>query len=661
MTNVTSVAATSELILLYRRMVTIRRCEEAVGRLFNDGLVHGTAHLSIGQEATPTAVCAELRDDDFLTTTYRGHGWALAKGVPLADFFAELFGRETGVCKGRGGSMHLCDMRVGLIGASGIVGGGLPAAVGSAYASQVLQTNAVSVASFGDGATNIGTFHESVNLAAVWRLPVVFVCENNLYGEFTPVGDTCLVEDLAERAAAYGISGHVVDGNDVEAVRTVAADAIARARAGEGPSLIEAKTYRHRGHSRNDPARYRPDGELEAWLERDPLVRARDALTAAGAWSDESERELLAEIDAEIAAAVDAAAAAPFPDPDMVTDHVYAAVAPEPAPRRALEARMLSYREALREGLAEALRRDPTVVVFGEDVAAAGGIFKVTEGLCEEFGSDRVRNTPISENVIVGAAIGAAAAGLRPVVEIMFADFLANAFDQLVNHAAKLSYMSGGQLHLPLVVRSAHGGGIGFAAQHSQAAASWLLPFPGLKVVAPATASDAKLLLQAAIRDPDPVLLLEHKALYAAKELVPADGAVPTIGTPLVRRSGSDVTVVALAGTVPKTLAAAESLAEEGIECEVVDLRGLVPLDDSVLLESIARTGRMLVVEEEPAQGGWANLVVSSVAQRAWSSLRSAPQVVSAAAAPVPYSPPLEAAYLPSVEEIVAAIRVLAG
>jgi pyruvate dehydrogenase E1 component alpha subunit len=178
----------------------------------------------------------------------------------------------------------------------------------------VLQTNAVSVASFGDGATNIGTFHESVNLAAVWRLPVVFVCENNLYGEFTPVGDTCLVEDLAERAAAYGISGHVVDGNDVEAVRTVAADAIARARAGEGPSLIEAKTYRHRGHSRNDPARYRPDGELEAWLERDPLVRARDALTAAGAWSDESERELLAEIDAEIAAAVDAAAAAPFPD-----------------------------------------------------------------------------------------------------------------------------------------------------------------------------------------------------------------------------------------------------------------------------------------------------------------------------------------------------------
>jgi pyruvate dehydrogenase E1 component beta subunit len=178
-------------------------------------------------------------------------------------------------------------------------------------------------------------------------------------------------------------------------------------------------------------------------------------------------------------------------------------------------------------------------------------------------------------------------------------------------------------------------------------------------VVAPATASDAKLLLQAAIRDPDPVLFLEHKALYATKELVPADGAVPTIGTPLVRRSGSDVTVVALAGTIPKTLAAAESLAEEGIECEVIDLRGLVPLDDSVLFESIARTGRMLVVEEEPAHGGWANLVVSSVAQRAWSSLRSAPQVVSAAAAPVPYSPPLEAAYLPSVEEILAAIRVL--
>ncbi len=653
----------AELAGLYRLIVTIRRCEEAVARLFNEGLVHGTAHLSIGQEAVPAAVCAELADSDYLTTTYRGHGWALAKGVRLVDFFAELFGRETGVCRGRGGSMHLCDMRVGLIGASGIVGGGLPAAVGSAYAAQVLGTDAVAVASFGDGATNIGTFHESVNLAAVWRLPVVFVCENNLYGEFTPARDTCLLEDLAERAGSYGIPGHVVDGNDVEAVRAVAAEAIARARAGGGPSLIEAKTYRHRGHSRNDPARYRPPEELEAWLARDPIVLTRTALIEAGVWSDEAERELVADVDREIAAAVDEASKAPFPAPGGLLEHVYEEPRPAEATSagpRATDARVLSYREALREGLAEEMRRDPTVVLFGEDVAAAGGIFKVTEGLRREFGPDRVRDTPISENVLVGAAVGAAAAGLKPVVEIMFADFLANAFDQLVNHAAKLRYMSGGQLRLPLVVRSAHGGGIGFAAQHSQAATSWLLPFPGIKIVAPSTASDAKLLLKAAIRDPDPVLFLEHKALYGAKEPVPEEtGWLPRLGTPVVRRAGSDLTIVALAGTVPTALAAGELLAAEGIECEVVDLRGLVPLDEGVLVDSLHRTGRLLVVEEEPGQGGWANLIVSGLAQRAWSALRQSPQVVSGACAPVPYSPTLEDVFLPTVEGIAAAGRSL--
>jgi pyruvate dehydrogenase E1 component beta subunit len=385
----------------------------------------------------------------------------------------------------------------------------------------------------------------------------------------------------------------------------------------------------------------------------------------AGVWSDEAEHELLADVDREIAAAVEEASKGPFPEARALLEHVYAEAAPPQAESASLgpaDGRVLSYREALREGLAEEMRRDPTVVVFGEDVAAAGGIFKVTEGLQAEFGADRVRDTPISENVLVGAAVGAAAAGLTPVVEIMFADFLANAFDQLVNHAAKLRYMSGGQLRLPLVVRSAHGGGIGFAAQHSQAATSWLLPFPGIKIVAPATAADAKLLLKAAIRDPDPVLFLEHKALYGTKEPVPEEAATPpSLGTPLVRRPGTDLTIVALAGTVPKALAAAELLAAEGIECEVVDLRGLVPLDESVLVDSLHRTGRLLVVEEEPGQGGWANMVVSGLAQRAWSDLRQGPQVVSGAGAPIAYSPPLEAAFQPTVDGIAAAARSLVG
>ena len=645
----------------YRLMLLIRRCEEAIGRLLNEGLVHGTAHLSIGQEAVPVGFSSELTGDDYLTTTYRGHGWALAKGVDLTGFFAELFGRETGLCRGRGGSMHLCDMDVGLIGASGIVGGGLPIAAGAAWAAQVHGTDQVAIASFGDAATNIGTFHESVNFAAVWQLPVVFVCENNLYGEFTPARETCLLTDFADRASAYGIPGVVVDGNDVAAVRAVAAEAIERARGGGGPTLVEAKTYRHRGHSRNDPGTYRPEAEVAAWLLRDPLVLARERLTQLAGWDDESEREIAASVDAEIARAVAAASEGAFPDPAALGEHVYAAL-PDTASEGsgpAGESRSLTYREAVREGLAEELRRDPSVVFFGEDVAAAGGVFKVTAGLQEEFGTERVRDTPISENALIGMAIGAAAGGLRPVVEIMFADFLANAFDQLVNHAAKLRYMSGGQLELPLVVRSAHGGGIGFAAQHSQAATSWLLPFPGIKIVAPSTPDDAKRLLQAAIRDPNPVLFLEHKALYGVKGTVAPDGPLPLLGVPLVRRAGGDLTILALAGTVAKALAAAEILAAEGTECEVIDLRCLVPLDDEPLVDSLRRTGRLLVVEEEPAQGGWAGAVLARLVQSAWPALKAAPCVVSGANVPIPYGPVLEGAYQPSAEAIAAAARGL--
>ena len=313
---------------LYREMVLLRRAEETVGRLFNEGQIFGTVHLGIGQEAVPAGVCSLLQASDVVTCTYRGHGWALAKGMPLEAFFAELMARETGVCRGRGGSMHLCDARVGHLGASGIVGGGLPLAVGAAYAAQLSGSGAVAVASFGDGATNIGTFHESVNLAAVWSLPVVFVCENNLYGEFTPARDTCRLSDLARRADAYGIPGVIVDGNDAEAVRDVAMSAIRDARAGMGPTLIEAKTYRHRGHSRSDPATYRPTDELESWLLRDPLELARARLkelnSDVATLEDETEAEVRERIDAAVAVAL----SAPEPLVEQLVDGAYAAASP---------------------------------------------------------------------------------------------------------------------------------------------------------------------------------------------------------------------------------------------------------------------------------------------------------------------------------------------
>lgn len=306
-----------ERIALYRTMAMIREFEEQVQRSYLEGLVHGTTHLCNGQEAVCAGVAKALRPDDYVSYTYRGHGHCLARGMDLEAAFAELFGRETGVCRGLGGSMHLTDIDRGLIGAFGIVGAGLPVAVGAGLSAQLDGRRQVSVSFFGDGAANIGAFHEAMNLAQVWKLPVIFVCENNLYGEFSHIRHTTPYEDLVIRAAGYAMATSLVDGNDVLAVYNGAVQAVDRARDGGGPTFIECKTYRHRGHSRTDPAKYRDPAEVEAWLRRDPLTLYRAELIAAGLMSEgEAERIVLA-TRADAKAAADRAAAAPWPSPDQ--------------------------------------------------------------------------------------------------------------------------------------------------------------------------------------------------------------------------------------------------------------------------------------------------------------------------------------------------------
>ena len=305
-------------------MVEIRLFEDKVQELFMESLVEGTTHLCQGQEAVSVGAVAALEPHDYLTVTYRGHGHALARGLPLDSAFAELMGRATGCCKGAGGSMHFTDFSRGLIGAFAIVGAGLPVAVGAAMSAKHRGESSVAVSFFGDGATNIGTFHESLNMAAVWKAPVVFVVENNLYGEYSAVRETTPLDDLAERAQAYSIPGVIVDGQDVEAVFSTMTDAVTRARAGDGPTLVEAKTYRYRGHSRTDPASYRPDGELEAWRARDPIELLGRKLSAAGVLSEDEQVKLRAEVQAEIDASAARAAEAPFPTLDEMEGYVYA-------------------------------------------------------------------------------------------------------------------------------------------------------------------------------------------------------------------------------------------------------------------------------------------------------------------------------------------------
>ena len=630
----------------YGRMLLIRLFETEMQRLFLKGEVHGTTHLCAGQEAVPVGVCSALEPDDYLAGTYRGHGHALAKGTDPGALIAEMLGRATGVCAGRAGSMNVIDIEHGLVGCFGIVGGSIAAATGAALAAK--RQGRVAVAMFGDGATNQGYFHECLNFAKVFSLPAVFVCENNFYGEFTPMTAVTAGHDIAARAGAYGIPGDVVDGNDVWAVREAAVEAVARARSGSGPTLLECQTYRHHGHSKADPARYRPPEEVERWLARDPLGIARARLVELGVAEpeiDEVEEATRARMDR----AVEAALAAPYPDPAGRA-------------RDGVRPMTLEFRAAIREAIIEEMERDQSVVFFGEDVAAEqGGVFAVTPGIQERFGSERVFDTPISELALAGAAFGAAVAGLRPIIEIMFGDFMGLAMDSLVNQSAKYWYLSAEQRSVPLVVRSAVGGGGRFGAIHSQTHATWFQGIPGLKIAFPSSPAEAKGLLKGAIRDDNPVIFLEHKRLYSVKGPAPAvaDEVIP-LGRARVARSGSDVTIVSAGKGVPDALEAAEQLARGGVEAEVIDLRTLRPLDLDTVLESVARTNRLLAVEEGPRTGGWGSGLLGRVAEHGLHDLDDA-WLLATDELPIPYSPTLEDAFIPGAAAIAAAVAERAG
>jgi 2-oxoisovalerate dehydrogenase E1 component len=569
---------------------------------------------------------------------------------------AELFGKASGLCAGKGGSMHVTDASVGAIGANGIVGASPLLALGAAMAFAHRGQDRVAVAFMGDGATNQGMFHEALNLAAVWRLPVLFVIENNGYGEFTPRAGSTLVERLADRAASYGMPGHSVDGNDVQAVHRLASELVERARSGRGPALLECATYRWRGHMEGDTQSYRSAEEVAEWRQKDPIRRQRDSLLLEGALDEAGvaalEREAQREIEAAVAFARDAAE----PAPSSIASHVFAPERPRPAPAADEPSTRLTASAAINLALREEMRRDDAVVVLGEDVTL-GGYLAVTRGLVDEFGTRRVRDTPISENAILGGAVGAAMNGLRPVAEILFSDFLTVCADPLVNQAAKLRYMSGGQYSVPMVVRTPGGAGLGMAAQHSQSLETLFMNIPGLIIAAPGTPRDCRALLKAAIRSENPVLFFEHKLLYLTEGPVPDADDVAPLGVARVVRSGKDVTIVALSYMVQVALEAAELLARKGIDVEIVDPRTVVPLDTETVLESVSKTRRLVTVEESPIRGGFGAEVVARVAVAAHGLLRSAPVRVGAGDHPIAYNKALECLSVPDVARVVLAVE----
>ena len=645
---------------LYVTMRRIRAFEDKTADLFQEGVVKGTAHSYKGEEAIAAGVCATLRDDDIIASYHRGHGHCIAKGARIDRMMAELMGRQTGYCQGLGGSMHIADMELNIMGANGIVGAAMPLATGAGLAAKLQGTDRVAVAFFGDGASNQGVFHESLNLAAVWKLPVIFVCENNQYALSTSYRNTTAVSQVSNRAASYEIPGITVDGNDGVEVYLVLREAVDRARAGEGPTLIEAMTYRHGQHSLRvnlrDP---RPEDELESWMNRDPIARMEKRLSAEGGFSADQFNETTQAVDEEIETAVTYGRESPEPPVQAMLDAVYAphATYTEPGPDTE---RMLSYPEALNEALDQEMLRDDRVFLMGEDVGATGGIFGVSKGLMERYGAERVRDTPISEATFVGCGVGAAIAGMRPVVEIQIFDFVALTMDMLVNQAAKFRFMLGGKPSVPLVVRGPQGGGIRLAAQHSQSLEAWFTHVPGLVVAAPSTPYDAKGLLVAAIRDDNPVVFLEQKLLYlGGNGPVPEELYAIPLGKADIKREGTDVTVVATSAMVPRALSAATVLERDGISVEVVDPRTLQPLDEETILASVRKTNRLLIVHEAWVRGGFGAEVAAMVVDKAFDYLDAPVARLGAPHTPMPYNDRLELEVIPSQERIVEAVRAL--
>jgi 2-oxoisovalerate dehydrogenase E1 component len=666
---------TGELLDAYARMRLIRAMEERIVALYQAGDVPGFVHTSIGQEAVPVGTLFYARPDDVITSTHRGHGHVLAKGLEPRRMLAELMGRSAGACRGRGGSMHVADPALGIFGANGVVGAGLPIAVGAAHALRARAAGQLVIAFFGDGAVATGAFHEAVNLAALWRLPVVFLCENNGFSEFSRAADQHPVS-LARRAGGYGLPFRAVAGNDVEATAAALAEVLAQVRDGGGPYLVEAATVRIHGHYEGDPQRYRDAAELATAGAADPLQRARERLAGLGV-APAAVDALDEQAAAIVAEAEEFARRSPEPDPAELLDDVIkrrppsrpAAVTPDNSKNlitaRSVGARAgdgkdrpVSVSRVIRQALHDALAEDPAVFLAGIDVGG-GNVFGLTRGLRDQW-PDRVLDTPIAETAVMGLAVGAAMAGLRPVVELMYLDFLGVCLDQIMNQAAKLRYMTGGAVTLPLVIRTQFGSGRSSGSQHSQSLEAILAHIPGLTVVMPSSAADTYGLLRSAIDDDNPVIFIENRLLYERKAPPPEPGHRVPLGPAAVARPGRDLTIVAWSHMTELALAAAAELAAEGIEAEVVDLRTIVPLDRAAILASLRRTSRLVIAHEAVTDFGVGAEIAALAVREGFWTLDAPVLRVGAPRSPAPYAPSLEAAWRPGVADIVAAAREVA-
>ncbi len=632
-----------QLAEMYRLLHLARQFDRRMLALQRQGRI-GTYAMAEGQEAVQIGSAMAMAPHDYVYPSYREHGVQLARGVPIEVVMSYWRGLPNAGWKPATYRMAINTVPIATQ---------LPHAVGHSYISDLGGDGSVTVVYFGDGATSEADFHSGMNFAGVWKTPTVFICSNNGYAISVPYSKQTAAATIAQKAVAYGFEGIRVDGMDPLAVFAATERALEHARSGGGPTLIEAVTYRYGPHATaDDPTRYRSESEVAEWRERDPIDRFRRFLDQRGEWDEALEEKVAAEVADAVEQAIVAIEARPEPGRDDAVRHGFAripahvvdqlhalqtangeeptsfsndevwSVGVDPEPAGPTEHWTMA--EAINAALAEAMHRDPSVIVLGEDVGLSGGVFRITEGLQKRFGPERVIDTPLNESGIVGTAIGMALNGARPVAEIQFDGFVYPAFDQIVSHLGRYRFRTRGNAAVPVVVRFPSGAGIGAHEHHCDSPEAYFVHAPGLTVVCPSTPFDAKGLLAAALTGDDPVIFLEPKVLYrVSREDVPVDHYTIPIGRARIRREGSDVTLVTYGGMVPQAVKAAEALAGEGVDVEVIDLRTLFPWDRETVFASVEKTGRLVVVQEPQGAAGVAADVSATVAERAMYSLEA--------------------------------------
>lgn len=662
--------ATALLERAYRSMLRIRRIEERIAQRYAEQEMRCPVHLSIGQEAAAVGACLSLTPADQVVSTHRCHGHYLAKGGDLPAMLAEIYGRATGCCGGRGGSMHLFDDAAGVLCSVPIVGSSIALGIGAALHFKQTNQAQVCVVFLGDGALEEGVFHEAANLAVVHGLPVIFFVENNLYSVYTQLKERQPNRPLSQLGVAHAMPVLEADGNDVMAVHRVSAEATERARRGGGPTLVVVDTYRFREHcgpAYDDDLGYRPEGELKSFEARCPVESLRAELTQRHGFTPERLAALEGELAAEIEQAFERARQAPFPAKTSVAERVYASpglravTAPPPSATPHGEPRLISAAAAIHEATLQAMRADRRVIVLGEGVNDPKAIFGTTANLVKEFGALRSLEMPLAENAFTGMAVGAALMGTRPIVIHQRVEFALLALEQLANNAAKLHYVSNGQHRVPLVVRLIVGRGWGQGPAHSQSLEALFAYLPGLKVVMPSSAADAKRLLLASIADENPVIFIEHRWVHYAMGDVPEVMPVEALDGPRRIREGNDVTVVASSYMTLEALQAADALAKQGCEVELIDLRVVSPLRHEVIAESVRRTGRLVVLDTGYVDFGVGAEICARITNECWPQLRQAPSRVGLPAHPTPSSPALAERYYPRSPLIAEAIGQSVG